>query len=546
VLAASLVLLALVAGMVGTTVGMLHAERRRIDAEQAQQREAEQRDKAERARDRTRQALDAMTSSMTGDSLTTQKAISEEQKKFLTEVLTYYREFAGEKGDDELSRARTAEEAYRVGFIESRLGRKEEAVTAFLQARDGYAELAAEFPAVPQYRISLARSHNFLGMMLADLGKPREAERQFRQALDLQEKLTAEFLAVPQHQQFLARIHNNLGGLMYRLGKQSEAEKHFRQALALREKLITEFPAVPEYRIDLSKSHGNLGVLLGNLGKFPEAERQNRKALDLQEKLTADFPAVPEYREHLAGGHNNLGLLLAVLGKQSEAEQHYRKALDLQEKLAADFPAMPEYQIGLGGSYCNYGNLVSAGKRPSESLTWYEKTIRTLTAVYEQDRRLVVPKEYLRNSYWGRARAYTRLRKYAEALKDWDKAIELSPKAKEPEFRAARATTRIQAGQMAEAVAEVAELTKLSNWNAAQSYDFACVYAVASSNVADTKQEYAERAVQLLHQAVKAGYTDAAHMQEDSDLDSLRGRDDFKKLMHELQKKSAARKEKQP
>ena len=49
-----------------------------------------------------------MTSSVTGDSLTTQKEISDEQKKFLTEVLTYYQEFAGEKADDEPSRARTA------------------------------------------------------------------------------------------------------------------------------------------------------------------------------------------------------------------------------------------------------------------------------------------------------------------------------------------------------------------------------------------------------------------------------------------------------
>ena len=74
----------------------------------AKDREAEQRARAEKARDRTRQALDAMTSSVTGDSLTTQNEISGEQKKFLTEVLTYYKEFAGEKVDDEASRARTA------------------------------------------------------------------------------------------------------------------------------------------------------------------------------------------------------------------------------------------------------------------------------------------------------------------------------------------------------------------------------------------------------------------------------------------------------
>ena len=42
-----------------------------------------------------------MTSGVAGDSLSTQKEISAEQKKFLTEVLKYYREFAGENADDE-------------------------------------------------------------------------------------------------------------------------------------------------------------------------------------------------------------------------------------------------------------------------------------------------------------------------------------------------------------------------------------------------------------------------------------------------------------
>ena len=118
VLAASLVLLALVGGIIGTTYGLIRADRAlaneatqrgiaqaneakavaAAEAERkAKEREAQQRTRAEKARDRTRQALDAMTSSVTGDSLTTQKQISAEQKKFLTEVLTYYQEFASEK-----------------------------------------------------------------------------------------------------------------------------------------------------------------------------------------------------------------------------------------------------------------------------------------------------------------------------------------------------------------------------------------------------------------------------------------------------------------
>jgi hypothetical protein len=91
-------------------------------------------------------------------------------------------------------------------------------------------------------------------------------------------------------------------------------------------------------------------------------------------------------------------------------------------------------------------------------------------------------------------------------------------------------------------VADVAELTKSLSWNDSQWYDFACVYAVASVEVADKKEEYANRAMELLHKAVKAGYKDYPHMTRDTDLDPLRDREDFKKLMAELERSLKARK----
>jgi tetratricopeptide (TPR) repeat protein len=328
--------------------------------------------------------------------------------------------------------------------------------------------------------------------------------------------------------------------LLADLGKRREAEQQYRQALALLERLVADFPAVPGHRQELARSHSILARLLAELGRQREAERQYRQALALRERLVADSPAVPEYRARLEGSHNDLGILLAGLGRLPEAEQHYRQALALEERLATDFPAVPQYQVDLGGSFCNLGNLFRAGKRPSESLVWYEKAIRTLTPVYHEYPQRRDVKQFLRSSHSGRARAYDGLRKYAEAVKDWDRVIELSPQAEQPLHRAERAVARMQAGQVTEAVAEIAALTKSSQWNAEQWYDFACVYAVASPKSADKKQEYADRAMDLLHRAVKAGFQDAAHMAKDTDLDPLRGRDDFKKLLAELAKRAPA------
>ena len=105
--AAGVVALALLVGMVGTGLGLIRAkEKERValgaveEERRAKLREAtqtaiavDQRTKAESARDRTRTVLDAMVSDVTGDSLAAQKAITVEQKTFLAEVLIYYKEF---------------------------------------------------------------------------------------------------------------------------------------------------------------------------------------------------------------------------------------------------------------------------------------------------------------------------------------------------------------------------------------------------------------------------------------------------------------------
>lgn len=181
--------------------------------------------------------------------------------------------------------------------------------------------------------------------------------------------------------------------------------------------------------------------------------------------------------------------------------------------------------------------MVRDGGQPADSLTWYDKAVSTLTPLYDRDRRQVLAKQFLRNSHGGRALAYDSSGRHAQAQADWDRAVDLSPADKKPGLRAGRAASRVQAGRVAEAVAEVAELAQSGNWDAGQWYDFACVCALASGKDAAQRDEYAVRAVELLGRAVQAGYKNTAHMAQDADLDPLRGRADFRKLVADLEAK---------
>jgi hypothetical protein len=79
-------------------------------------------------------------------------------------------------------------------------------------------------------------------------------------------------------------------------------------------------------------------------------------------------------------------------------------------------------------------------------------------------------------------------------------------------------------------------------------YDAACGYAlcVPLADKAETREKYAARAVALLRQAVTKGYKNAAHMKEDTDLDAIRQRDDFKKLLADLEAATKPKDRKEP
>jgi hypothetical protein len=73
----------------------------------------------------------------------------------------------------------------------------------------------------------------------------------------------------------------------------------------------------------------------------------------------------------------------------------------------------------------------------------------------------------------------------------------------------------------------------------------ACYYALLAGVAAEAGsgltaaegQEVADKAMEVLRRAVVSGYRNVAKMRTDTDLDSLRKREDFQKLMQELEAK---------
>jgi tetratricopeptide (TPR) repeat protein len=582
---AGAVALVLVAGIIGTALGLVRANSERKAAEEARDRARDARAEAEAARDRARDALDAMTSEAAEDFLITQRAASAEQKKFLTRVLDDYRTLAGESADDEPSRRRIAAAAFRVGRIEDRLGRPEEAAAAFRQSLQMYEALAAADPAAPGYRASIAGCHNSLGNELSNLGRKAEAEAHYREALALAERLAAERKGEIEHRRTAANAHYSLGILLNESGRRVEARDHLRRALEIREQLTTEVPLSAAFRREWAAALDNLGNVLADLGMKAEAEAHYRKALPVLEQLSAWFPTVSEFRRELAATLGNLGNVLLDLGKLPAAEEYLRRALALRErqaadqhgaadsrdelavnlanlgqvcvrlrknteakdhldratalleKLVADHPHTPSYQFELGNTYFSCGVLAfGAGTGAPESLTWFDKAIEKLAPVCAADASHVRAKRQLGRCYQARGLACTQLERHAEAVKEWDRAFDLSAPEDRTRIRTERATSLLRVGQPARALADAEEVRDTTGLSGEQRYNLACIYSVASRD-GERKQVHADRAMELLKQAIAAGWNDVEQTKQDTDLDPLRARADFKKLLAEFEQK---------
>lgn len=185
--------------------------------------------------------------------------------------------------------------------------------------------------------------------------------------------------------------------------------------------------------------------------------------------------------------------------------------------------------------------LIRDDGRPKDSLPLFQTAIDALEAVRKKEPSLLQPKEFLRNSYWGRAEAYHDLGRYAEALKDWDRTVENATRNVHLMLRTYKNLTVVRTADANRAVAEIDLLRDMPLLEPTDYFNFTRIYAVAATKFAGKKDEYIGLANEMLRKAVKAGFKDTLHLKTDVDLKPLRADKDYQKLIKEMDAKFPAR-----
>src|SRR5262249_56666277 len=98
--------------------------------------------------------------------------------------------------------------------------------------------------------------------------------------------------------------------------------------------------------------------------------------------------------------------------------------------------------LPLGASACNLGNALSRLGKSADAIPSYDLAIKHLSPLHARFKQDGQIQEFLRNSHRGRAEARASLKRYREALADWDLVMELERQPDEvPGNRARRAVT---------------------------------------------------------------------------------------------------------
>jgi tetratricopeptide (TPR) repeat protein/tRNA A-37 threonylcarbamoyl transferase component Bud32 len=459
-----------------------------------------------------------------------------------TEVVAYWlRQPAG----DLVAQKGLAAALERLGdlyFAANQLG---PAAAAYGRTETALEQVIARDPKAAAPRARLALVLEFHGKALGASSEFAQAIPYFEKAIALREDLTREFPKGEHNQGSLPDLSALLAKAYIVTNAPEKGEATLVRVAGIRRSLAKANPKVAAHHEGLADALQVLGLSYSLRSDFKQAEPVFREAAAAWDQyLKTAAPAdVERRREHVADGLHGLGEACLRLLKFEEAASAFVREADIRQTMATaaiarDGGEKPSMALARGGCLANAA-LALQKVDAARSLEPYSQAIAVLRKVSADDPANATARQYLRNAVGGRANSLGKLKRYKEALPDWDWLLEIGPLEQIAESRTSRSLVLARIGEHVRASAEVEEL--VARADAGRLYNLACTLAICAHTVTGNQalsEKYAARSVVLLRQAMTTGYFKGAgrveHLKADSDLDPLRGRVDFRTFVTDL------------
>lgn len=250
------------------------------------------------------------------------------------------------KPQDAQTRRDLASSHQKIGYLLMETSEASDGLEHLRAARTLYLDLTREQPANEDLQFELAATCNKLGAAIFQRRDLIGALAQYRAALAICEKIAVSDSRNQRYRRGRWIAEEGIADVLWLQGDGAGAIEANAKALALGEALIADDPINADYRRGLVINYQNGGDYR-NRSDIAGAVEYFRRAAALDEELLAPDPANALTRADLGYTHKRIADFLANLQKSSEALSHFRKALEISEKLVADAPSDLSARFGV-------------------------------------------------------------------------------------------------------------------------------------------------------------------------------------------------------
>ena len=399
---------------------------------------------------------------------------------------------------------------HNLGWVDSKVGRIDSALDHYRRAARLREQVLLKYPTDPGRRAELATTLQNLGWIVASTGSKKEARDIYRRGVAILEECA---LAQPNVVSYRSSLADILRGLAEVL-EGNDARVAFSKSAALLEAIVAEAPTIHRFRSNLAATLRLAGNLESNSKEYGRAIALEEKALRLGEALAREHPEIVQYQLELANSLMNLGLTLNDAGRPTEALALHERAVAVFEAIVRDNPADIATASLVAGAYNNAGLALEKLGRHEEATLAFREAINRERACLERDPKTAQYRSWMSNHYMNLGKSLRALGRKDEALAMSRARFELLSAAP-PEQRDVGIHYHVTC-EMAQTAAMIgrgkpdAELT-----------DLECA----------ERKKYADRAVDEFRLALADGFSDLSLFVHDEDLDPIRDRPDFQRLL---------------
>jgi tetratricopeptide (TPR) repeat protein len=249
-----------------------------------------------------------------------------------------------------------------IGQIYQARGKNDDALAAYREAAETYAEARGQAPRDTDLLRGAADAHDRVGDILRNTGNPVAARDEYERARNLRQdavdlaggpEAVADDLAIRFD---LSTSEMKLGSAAQNGGDTRLALEHYRKAVAMREELVAAAPDRLGFQHGLAFIRNTIADLLRETGALAEARATYEQALAGLEQLVRRDPDNTEWRRDRGTALANLGFVLYDLGDARGALARYVEALDNHAILTARDPDNASWQMDVSRAWTRRGD----------------------------------------------------------------------------------------------------------------------------------------------------------------------------------------------